>query len=483
MNPYYNPPPTQPATTVAPDAFLPTPLAGVDLRGFAGHRLDLTIQNRILKQNVDELLQPFRLKTDTRETWRCEFWGKWFTSLVDAWVYSGVPEAEALVKKAVVGLMATQSENGYIGTQPDASVEANWDVWGRKYTLLGLLGYYEASGDDATLGAAKRLADNLIASVEKTGQSLHRLGLYRGMPASSVLEPLVKLARLSGEQRFMDFALSIVGGWAQADGPDLINKALTNGSVTAFFPTPPAEWWVWENGWKAYEIMSCYEGVCELYRATGNKRWFDATVAFHALLAKHEMMLVGSGSAMECWCDGAGRQAETLERPLESCTAMLWIKLCAQLLRVTGDPRYADDIELAFYNAFLGSMAADGSWYARHNPLEGVRDPEERHQVGIAQNCCVANGPRVMLMFPALAVMAGGDGPVVNFFCGGAHRVTLAGGTAVSIEQETNYPVDGAVALRVTPERPEEFTVSIRVPSWAAPVVATVGGKTFTGAP
>ncbi|RRJ94736.1 hypothetical protein Ga0100231_010670 [Opitutaceae bacterium TAV4] len=467
-----------------PDAFELLPLAKAKLRGFAGRRLDLTIKNRILAQDADELLQPFRDKTDTRETWRCEFWGKWFTSLADALIYTDSPEAKKLADYAVRGLLATQSPDGYIGTQPDASVEANWDIWGRKYSLLGLLAYYEITGEPAILEGAKRLGDHLIKAVAASGKPLHRLGLYRGMPSSSVLEPLVKLARLSGEKRFLDFAMQIVEAWKKPDGPDLIGKALATGSVTAFFPQPPAEWWVWENGWKAYEIMSCYEGVCELYRSTGKQRWLDAVLAFHALLSKHEMMIVGSGSAMECWCDGAHHQTETFERPIESCTAMLWIKLCAQLLRITGESRYADDMELSFYNAFFGSMAPDGSWYARHNPLEGFRDPEERHQVGIKQNCCVANGPRVMMMFPALAVMTNRDGGVaINFFSAGTFNATLASGNVVTIEQETNYPVGGAVAVHVTPARAEEFALAIRIPRWAKPTTVRVGSETYLGTP
>ena len=40
----------------------------------------------------------------------------------------------------------------------------------------------------------------------------------------------------------------------------------------------------------------------------------------------------------------------------ETCVTVTWIKLCYQLLRITGDSVYADEIEKSVYNALYGAV-------------------------------------------------------------------------------------------------------------------------------
>ena len=86
-------------------------------------------------------------------------------------------------------------------------------------------------------------------------------------------------------------------------------------------------------------------------------------------------MIVGSGSSGELWCDGTIRQTELLEKPMETCVTTTWIKLCYQLLRLTGDPDWADEMEVTLYNALLGAMMDEGNWWAYFSPLAGERTP------------------------------------------------------------------------------------------------------------
>lgn len=53
--------------------------------------------------------------------------------------------------------MATQSADGYIGTYPDSCHLGDWDIWGRKYVLLGLLAYYDQTKETVALEAARRV--------------------------------------------------------------------------------------------------------------------------------------------------------------------------------------------------------------------------------------------------------------------------------------------------------------------------------------
>src|SRR5690606_22104268 len=107
-------------------------------QGYMRERLDQSYENRILAQDVEALIEPFRKRTETR-FWQSEFWGKWFTSAVLAYRYRPEDHLRDILRSAVDGIISTQTRDGYIGNYEAGSHLKQWDIWGRKYTLLGLL--------------------------------------------------------------------------------------------------------------------------------------------------------------------------------------------------------------------------------------------------------------------------------------------------------------------------------------------------------
>jgi DUF1680 family protein len=442
----------------------PIPLSGVKLGGTLGRKLDLCIRNRIFAQDPAKLIEPFRHRTE-RSCWQTEFWGKWFASATAACEYTGNVEWRKRLRDSADELLATQSSDGYIGNYASGSHLQGWDVWGRKYTLLGLLAAYDLSGDPACLNGARRLADGLLREVGPLASDIVTLGLYRGMPASSVLEPIMRLYRRTGDERYLQFGEYIVERWSSARGPHLVDKALDGIPVGRRFP-PPKKWWSWENGEKAYEMMSCYTGLLELYRETGWKPALDATARTFESIRDTEINIAGSGSAEECWYGGRALQVEPRGRSMETCVGMSWMQLCSNLLRITGDPRYADEIEKTAYNALAGAMPPDGSSFAQYSSLEGVRSLGPP-QCGMGLNCCNANGPRGMMLIPAVAVMLGARGPAISLYSEGVWNFRLPSGTPCRIEMKTDYPRSGDVDILVQPARPEPFALSLRIPQWS----------------
>lgn len=46
---------------------------------------------------------------------------------------------------------------------------------------------------------------------------------------------------------------------------------------------------------KAYEMMSCFEGLCELYRVTAEPLYLEAVQRLVDALVRDEIMIAGSG--------------------------------------------------------------------------------------------------------------------------------------------------------------------------------------------
>jgi len=446
----------------------------IHLEGYLGQKIDLCINERIKKQDVNDLVVQFKTRNETRY-WQTEFWGKWILSAIDAYQYNRDPELKTIIKDAVFGLLATQTKDGYIGNYGTDSQLKGWDIWGRKYTLLGLLSYYEMSGDKKVLAASCRLADHLLSQVGPGKADIVKTGKYRGMPSSSILKPMVLLYRQTGEKRYLDFAKYIVTQWQTPDAPNLINKALEGIAVADRFPENN-NWWSWENGQKAYEMMSCYDGLLDLYRLTGEPSYLKAVEMAVQNIIDTEINVAGSGSAFECFYHGGQRQAVPTYHTMETCVTFTWMQICSNLLSLTSNPMYADQIEKTTFNALMASLKFDGSQIAKYSPLEGVRQEGEQ-QCGMHINCCNANGPRAFVMLPKIALMTAGNEIYVNLYSQSSSSVQLNPQNKVNIIQTTTYPETDKIEFSIQPEKPEVFTIALRIPSWSATTSVSVNGE------
>lgn len=439
----------------------PAVFSSAKIEGIVGQKLKNCVENGVMAKDYVLYTKPFKDKLDKGGGFTGEFWGKWFTSAALAYSWQPTSAYKDILDKAVSELIKAQDADGRLSSYPRTEDFGFWDIWGRKYALLGLIAHYDQTGDRESLKAACRATDALIEIAGPGKKKLTETGLQiiGGLSSCSILEPVVLVYERSGEKKYLDFATYLVKLWSEPNdynprGLRLIEDALAG--VDPILIAAP----------KGYEMMSCYEGLCELYRVTGEKRLLQAVVKFGKSVLKKEIMIVGSGSSGELWCDGANRQTEILEQPMETCVTVTWMKLCYQLLQLTGDPVWADQMEISLYNALMGAMVEEGKWWAYFSPLIGERMPSPM-QVPVCQSsCCVANGPRGMLITPGWSVMKGKTGPVINLYSQGNWTQKLENGTEVKINQETDYPVNKDVQIHIGLPKPANFTITLRIPAW-----------------
>jgi hypothetical protein len=81
-------------------------------------------------------------------------------------------------------------------------------------------------------------------------------------------------------------------------------------------------------------------------------------------------------------------------------------------------------------------------------------------------SCCPANLARLMGELPGLIYAQRDRDLFVNLFVGSRASIDVRG-TKTQIVQETDYPWDGRIAIRVDPARPADFTLAVRIPGWS----------------
>ncbi len=163
------------------------------------------------------------------------------------------------------------------------------------------------------------------------------------------------------------------------------------------------------------------------------------------------------------------KAARLLETEAEICDAVYWSRLNARLLRLTGRPEYADEIELTLHNVLFGAMNPAGDWGLRRQLLSGEHWPAPPHCRLQHHHCCVANTPRGLLQAAEVAVM-GGPQPgdfTVNLYLPGTGTLASAEGR-IRWEIHTRYPDDGEIEIRWAAEPARPTRLRARVPEWTS---------------
>lgn len=466
----------------------PMPLEDIDIRGEVAERAEAVTEARYLSERADsevlqEAVDAFRNRVDDRMDnergfWQGEFWGKWMLGAVQAARYTGSEALRSRIARGAGELIATQDADGYIGTYHDSTCGWSddperqrlfeWNVWCRKYTLWGLLEAHALLGDEAILEAARRFMDHLASQVGPGGWDIIRTGQFAGLPSTSILTPVLFLYRRSGEQRYLDYARYIVEQWsANPQGPpDLLRKGLTGEEVIHWFEYP-ARWA------KGYELLSCVEGMVEMYRTTGEDEYLTAAKNIFDSVARTDRNVYGGVSRDDRIAGGR----YLVNTPSEICDSVYWVRLAARLLAITGEARYADEIELTLTNVLLAGPGLNPFWGLRRQLQAGAHWIAPQHCRLKTHHCCVANLPRGLYEAMSLAVLAADAGPAVALYLPGSYRLSegpVAGG---ALEIDTEYPHGDTIRVKVDPPAEARFVLRLRQPAWSGHATVTVDGQ------
>ncbi len=113
--------------------------------------------------------------------------------------------------------------------------------------------------------------------------------IYGGINSSSILEPFMRLYRLTEDKRYLRFGEYILKSGGAAGHP-VFTYAFEGKKA-------PYEYGVG----KAYEMISCFEGLIEYYRITGNEDCRKAAINFYTLLRDTDRTVIGCcGTDTEC---------------------------------------------------------------------------------------------------------------------------------------------------------------------------------------
>ncbi len=379
------------------------------------------------------------------------YWLKGFADL------GYILQNERIVKESkrwIEGILSSQRPDGYFG--PRSNLEA-MDLWPNMIALYVLRSHYEAMGD-------KRVLPFML----KYFQWQRTIPLEKFLPGSwqkwrggDNLDSIYWLYNHTGEKWLLELAR--------------VNHERTADWVGGF-PT-----------WHVVNICQGFREPAQYYQQTHDVRYLKATERNYETV----MNLYGQVPGGMFGADENARPGYTGPRQAaETCSMVEFMHSDQILLRITGDPRWADRCEDVAFNSLPAAMTPDlkGLHYLTAPNMVQL---DRQNKAPLLQNggdmlsynprdfrCCQHN---VAFGWPYFAehlwMATQGNGLAAVFYAPCAVTAKVGSGETVRITTTTDYPFEEVVNFTLSTSKPVRFPLMLRIPGWCEQPKVALNGR------
>ena len=429
---------------------------------------------------------------------------KWMQGVSYVLTHHPDPALESKLDELISTIAAAQLPDGYINTYVQTvDPPSRWTNLGFQHEMFSLgslleagVAHFEATGKRTLLDVAVRAADNAdntFGPGKRDGTSGHE----------QIEFALIALYRTTAEERYLrlaEFLLnergkkpSVFEQEYQRLSPtktmDFLGRTIpVRGLHDRFYRRDPEKFDtsycqdhlpVREQSQAvghAVRAVYLYAAMADVVYETGDEGLLAALHRLHENVSLKRMYVTGG--------IGPSAHNEGFEKDYDLPNESAYQETCAtvglalwnyRMLKLTGDGRYADLMELSFYNSFLGGVSREGTSFCYVNPMRS--DGEFKRSPWYSVPCCPTT---IVRTFPRMGSYIYGqsdDGLWVNLFISGEATAKLADGQEIKLRQTTRYPWEGNVKLEVEVASPREFTLHVRLPGWAEGHSIAVNGR------
>jgi DUF1680 family protein len=452
---------------VAPQA-QPFPLSQVRLLDGPFRDAMLRDENYLLSLDCDRLLRNFRvnasLPADAKpyggwEEPNCELRGHCVGHYLSACSLMFASTGDARFKeradKIVAGFAECQnalatngSHAGYLSAFPESfidRVENRQPVWAPWYTLhkimAGLLDANQHCDNAQALDVLTKMADWVKFRVDNLPEEKMQASLNTEFGGMN--EVLANLYGVTGNA-------------------DYLKTAEAFNQKTVFDPLALGQDKL--NGLHANTQIPKMIGAARQYELTGDARDADIAKFFWERVALHRSYVIGGDSDYEHFFPTNEFAYHLSTDTAETCNTYNMLKLTRELFALEPDAAKMDFYERALYNDILGSQDPDTDMFTYFMSLK----PGHFKVYSTPENsfwCCVGTGMENHSKYGDTIYFHAADSLYVNLFIASELNWAEKG---ISVRQETKFPKNGTVVLKIKAEKPVTFALKIRHPAWAA---------------
>lgn len=423
---------------------------------------------------------------------------KWIEAVAYSLTQHPDEELERIADGAIDIVCAAQQDNGYLDTyyiindmsKVFTNLRDNHELYCFGHLTEGAVAYYQATGKDKLLNAARRFADYVYECFGKEE------GRKKGYPGHEIAEmALMRLYDVTGDEKYRELSEFFINQrgtrpyYFDAEHPETVKKGhedeLRHSYNQAHLPVREQD----EAVGHSVRAVYLYSGMADVARVDGDEPLYNACLKLWDNITQKKMYVTGGigathmGEAFSFNYDLPNDTAYS-----ETCAAIGLVFFARRMLEIKADRRFADVMERALYNTVLAGMAADGKSFFYVNPLEVYpkachEDARKFHVKPVRQKwfgcaCCPPNIARLLSSLSMYAYTENDDTLFAHLFVGGSVNKYIGrtggrgdaegvSGDCLSFYVTTDMPWQGTTVYGCTNEKPVYGTLAIRIPEWS----------------
>ena len=394
-----------------------------------------------------------------------------------------------------VATQSQQMEQGTVGTatgtKNDAAFEnrLNFETYNLGHLIMAGIIHKRATGKTTLFNCGVKAADFLYDFCQRAPEELAGNAI-----CPSHYMGVAELYRETGDKKYLDLLKQFID----------IRGMVENGTDDNQDRIPFRQ--QYRAMGHAVRANYLYAGVADLYLESGEEQLMRNLTSIWQDIVTRKMYINGACGALYDGTspDGTNYTPDSIQkvhqsygRPYQLPHSTAHNETCAnignmlfnwRMLQATADAKYMDVVENCFYNSILPGISLDGEKYFYTNPLRltdelpyKLRWPKERKKL-ISCFCCPPNTLRTLCQAQDYIYSIAPARVYINMYGASRLETKVDGIGDITLTQETDYPWDGNVKLKVEKlktKRGQKFTIALRCPEWATNL--TNEGSIFKG--
>lgn len=324
--------------------------------------------------------------------------------------------------------------------------ELSHEFYNLGHMVEGAVAHYQATGKRNFLDIAIRYADCVCKAIGN-GPDQKKL-----VPGHQIAEmALVRLYLVTGDRKYLDqakFFLDARGYTSRKDAYSQAHKPVLEQD---------------EAVGHAVRATYMYAGMADVAAITGDSSYIKAVDRIWENIVSKKIYITGGIGARHAGeAFGDNYELPNLSAYNETCAAIGNVYVNYRLFLLHGDAKYFDVLERTLYNGLISGVSLDGGSFFYPNPLSSNGGYSRKPWFGCA--CCPSNISRFIPSLPGYVYAVKDNQVYVNLYMSNRGELKVDRKKVV-LEQETSYPWDGDIRIRVA-QGSQKFVLNLRIPGW-----------------
>ncbi|MHB1038122.1 MAG: beta-L-arabinofuranosidase domain-containing protein [Pirellulales bacterium] len=448
---------------LAPSPLAKLPVGSITPRGWLRQQLELDARGLVgrLPEISDFLKYEGNGWVDPKGTAGWEEIPYWLRGYGDLGYVLRDEKIIATARKWIDGILASQRADGYFGPARLKTSEGGLpDLWPHMLILDALHSWYEHSGDPRVIPFMLRY--------------------FRWQTS----QPPAEFRKGWGAVRWADNMAVIYWLYNKTGEPWLLDlaKKIHENSVnyTTDIPT-----------WHNVNLAQGIREPAEYWMQAKEPRFLEATELNYQKILGSWGQFAGGGFAGD---ENIRQPYRDPRQGLETCGFAEFMHTFELMTRISGNPLWSDRCEEIAFNSFPAALSPDHKGLHYITPANCIQLDKPGKQRGQFSNgampmlsykpgvheyrCCTHNYGMAWPYYAEELWLATADGGLLaSLYAASEVKAKVGPDTEIAIAEETDYPFDETVTLRVATSKPVKFPLYLRVPRWCEGFSVAVNGQ------